>query len=83
MAMSHTRHFHPAAISTHYRLEEVDKFADDCESAGAAGMKREIHAAILIDSHLSNAKYTFVARSIWFLAASVIFGFFYLVAIQF
>ena len=40
-------------------------------------------AAVLIDSHLSNTKYRYVTRSIWCLAISVVFGFFYLMAFSF
>jgi hypothetical protein len=46
----------------------------DGEKIGNAGFKREILTAILIDSHLSSAKYTYVTRSIWSLAGSVVCG---------
>jgi hypothetical protein len=83
MVLAKTSHFHPAAVAGHYPLREFDRFADDCDRIGMAGLKREVLAAVLIDSHLSNAKYRYVTNSIWCLAASVAFGFFYLLAIQF
>jgi hypothetical protein len=75
-------HFHPAAVATHYSVEEPQRFIEDCEKAGLEGLNREVLAAILLDAHLSNAKYRYVTRSIRSLAASVLFGFLYLLAIQ-
>ena len=83
LAMAHTTHFHPAAVSGKFRLDDVEGFAADCDRVGAAGFKREVQAAMLIDAHLSSAKYGYVARAIRCLAASVAVGFCYLVAIQF
>lgn len=83
LALSQATHFHPAAVSEKYPLSELDRFVNDCETIGMTGLKREVMAGILIDSHLSNMKYRFVARSIQLLAISVVFGFLYLVAIQF
>jgi hypothetical protein len=76
-------HFHPAAVAETYPLADFDRFVSDCEKVGMTGLKREVQAAVLLDSHLSNEKYRCVTRSIWCLAASVVFGFFYLLAIQF
>lgn len=83
MALAQTTHFHPAAVSQKYPLEELERFVGDCERIGSSGLKREVLAAVLIDSHLSNTKYRYVTRSIWCLGASVVFGFLYLLAIQF
>jgi hypothetical protein len=83
LVLDRTTHFHPAAVAEKYALAEPDRFIDDCEKIGTAGLKREILAAVLIDSHLSSAKYRYVTRSIWCLAVSVAFGLLYLVAIQF
>lgn len=83
LALAETTHFHPAAVAQKYSLADVERFAGDCDKTGTAGLKREVLTAILIDSHLSSAKYRFVARSIWLLAGSVVFGFLYLLAIQF
>lgn len=83
LVLSQAAHFHPASVSQQYPLVEIDRFVKDCDTVGMAGLKREIMAAILIDSHLSSAKYRYVSRSISLLAASVVFGFLYLVAIQF
>jgi hypothetical protein len=83
LALDKTTHFHPAAIAAKYPLEAHDGFLADCDKIGMAGFKREVLAAILIDAHLSNAKYGYVTRSIWSLAVSVVFGFLYIMAIQF
>jgi hypothetical protein len=83
LALKHTPHFHPAAISQSYRLDEVDRFVEDCQRGGMDGLKREIMTAILIDSHLSSMKYRHVTRSIRLLGASIVLGFLYLLAIQF
>lgn len=83
LTMSHTTHFHPAAITRTYPVDDLNRFTGDCDAIGMAGLKREVLAAILIDSHLSSEKYGHVSRSIWCLAVSIGFGFFYLLAIQF
>lgn len=83
VALEHTTHFHPAAVSQQYPMKERERFVADCEKIGPGGFKREVLTAILVDSHLSNAKYRAVTLSIKFLAMSVVFGFLYLVAIQF
>ena len=83
LALAHATHFHPAAISGSYTLADFERFIADYGKMGIAGFKREVQTAILIDSHLSSAKYGYVTRSIWCLAISVVFGFLYLMAIQF
>jgi hypothetical protein len=83
LALDHATHFHPAAISQKYKIDDLQGFLSDCEAIGMDGLKCEVLSAILLDSHLSSAKYGYVARSIWCLAGSVILGFFYLLAIQF
>lgn len=76
-------HFHPAAVCTKYKLEELSKFAADCDAMGMEGLKREVQAAVLIDSHISGTKYLRVTTAIRLIAWSSIFGFLYLAAIQF
>jgi hypothetical protein len=83
LTLDKATHFHPAAVSKSYTLDEHQRFIIDCERIGMDGLKREVIAAILIDSHLSSSKYRNVSRSIWCLAGSVAFGFLYLLAIQF
>lgn len=83
MALSQATHFHPAAIAQKYPLPEMDRFVDECQRMEMPGLKREVLAALLIDAHLSNSKYRYVTRSIQWLAISVIFGFLYVLAIQF
>lgn len=83
LALTHTPHFHPAAVAQSYGLIEIDRFVRDSEQRGMEGLKREVITAILIDAHLSRSKYGYVTRSIWMLGGSIIFGFLYLMAIQF
>jgi hypothetical protein len=83
LALKHTPHFHPAAISQSYQLNEVDRFVEDCQRGGMDTLKREIMTAILIDSHLSSMKYGHVTRSIRMLGVSIVLGFLYLLFIQF
>jgi hypothetical protein len=83
MALAQTTHFHPAAIAQKFPLGELDRFVAECQQIGMTGLKREVIAALLIDAHLSNAKYRYVTRSVVCLAVSVVFGFGYLIAIQF
>lgn len=83
LVLDHAAHFHPASVSEKYPLADIDRFVQECEGIGMAGLKREIISAILVDSHLSRAKYGYVSRSITLLAGSVVFGFLYLMAIQF
>ncbi len=82
MALAQATHFHPAAVAHKYPIAELERFLADCEKIGTAGLKREILAAILIDSHLSDDKYRYVTRCIWCVAVSVVFASFYLLAIQ-
>jgi hypothetical protein len=83
LALKHAPHFHPAAVTQSYGLIETDRFVKDCEQMGMEGLKREVMTAILIDSHLSSSKYGHVTRAIWLLGGSILFGFLYLLAIQF
>ncbi len=82
-AIGHANHFHPAAISTAYTIEETERFANEIEKIGMNGLKREISACMMIDSHISNQKYASVTRSIRMLALSAILGLMYLIVIQF
>lgn len=83
LALEKTTHFHPAAVSQHYSLDDMERFVNECDRMDPAGLKRQVIAAILIDSHVSSLKYQCVARAIWRLAASTVFGMLYLLAIQF
>jgi hypothetical protein len=83
LALKHTQHFHPVAVTQSYRLTDVERFVQDYERLGTDGLRREIITAILIDSHLSDSKYGHVKRAIWLLGISFAFAFLYLVAIQF
>jgi hypothetical protein len=76
-------HFHPGAVSRAYSLNDLERFATDCEKLGSDGLKREVMAGILIDAHLSSEKYRHVTRAIWCLAIGIAFGLLYLLAIQF
>lgn len=81
--IDHSRHFHPAGISHHYRLDEYDQFVNDFHRVGLHGFTREIMIAILIDAHVSSNKYTAVTRSIRLLGISIILALAYFLAIQF
>lgn len=82
-SLGHCKHFHPAAISVAYKEDEVERFIDDCQTSGVAGFERQVLAGLLIDSHISSAKYRRVALSIRMLTVGAPFGFAYLVLIQF
>lgn len=82
-ALGHCKHFHPAAISAAYGEDDVDRFVAECQQGGADDFERQVLAGLLIDSHISSAKYGRVSCSLRLLAAGVPFGFAYLLAIQF
>ena len=82
-ALGHCAHFHPAAIGAAYSLDETEKFQNDADAMGEAGLRREVAACLLIDSHISAAKYARVTTSIRLMGASSIVALIYLVAIQF
>lgn len=76
-------HFHPAAIASAYKLDQPDRFSADLERIGMRGLKQEISACIMIDSHISNAKYVRVSHGIRMLGLSAILALLYLLSIQF
>ncbi len=81
-SLGYCEHFHPAAIANKYSIDDVSEFVEDCEKVGAASLKREVQAAILLDSHISAAKYGRVRKSIVFFAISAVFGFAYFLIAQ-
>ena len=76
-------HFHPAAISTRYRIEQVEEFVAACGSLRMADFRKEVSAGLLIDAHISATKYTRVTQAIRLLAVNALLGFTYLVMRQF
>jgi hypothetical protein len=82
-SLGHCKHFHPAAISQAYQEHEVEKFIDDCQQGGVDQFERQVLAGLLIDSHISSAKYGRVSTSIRLLTFGVPFGFAYLLVTQF
>ncbi|HQX53763.1 MAG TPA: hypothetical protein PLY87_30780 [Planctomycetaceae bacterium] len=82
-ALGHCSHFHPAAICTAFKLDDVERFTAECESMGDGGLRKEVAACLLIDSHISGAKYASVTTSIRLMGISSIIALIYLVAIQF
>ncbi|MEZ6122508.1 MAG: hypothetical protein R3C49_04945 [Planctomycetaceae bacterium] len=82
-ALGHSSHFHPAAISTSFQLDDVDRFINECDAMGDGGLRREVAACLLIDSHISSTKYRYVTTSIRLMGASSIVALIYLVTIQF
>jgi hypothetical protein len=82
-ALDFCKHFHGAAISASYTLDEVQRFYETYNRLGQDGLLREVMAGILIDAHISSRKYGYVATSINLLFASAIFGFLFLLLTQF
>lgn len=82
-ALGRCAHFHPAAIEAAYKLDDVDRFIKECHQAGTDGLKNEVAAGLLIDSHISAAKYHRVTISIRLMGVSALFALFYLLATQF
>lgn len=82
-ALGHCSHFHPAAIGAAYSLDQAEQFQNDCDTMGEAGLRREVSACLLIDSHISSVKYARVSTSIRLMGASSIIALIYLVVIQF
>lgn len=82
-ALGRCAHFHPAAIHYAYSLDDVDSFITDCSKLGTVGLKNEVAAGLLIDSHISAAKYHRVTTSIRLMGWSAIFALGYLLASQF
>jgi hypothetical protein len=82
-AIGHADHFHAAAISQAYRIDETEKFAENFERLGMGGLKKEIAICMLVDSHISNHKYARVTKSIRMLALSAVLGLLFLLTIQF
>jgi hypothetical protein len=37
LALEHTTHFHPAAVSAKYTIEELQRFLGDCDEIGSSG----------------------------------------------
>lgn len=81
-SLEHCKHFHPAAVSSAYDIDDVKGFIGDCDRIGAIALKREVQAAILLDSHISSAKYLRVRKSLVCFGISVFFGFVYFLIAQ-
>lgn len=82
-SLGHANHFHPAAIAQNYSIDDTEKFANEIDRLGMSGLKREISICMLLDAHVSNAKYGNVSSSIRVLALSAFLGLLYLLSIQF
>lgn len=82
-AIGHADHFHAAAISVAYGIDDTKRFVQDFERLGMSGLKKEIAVCMLVDSHISNHKYARVTSAIRMLALSAILGLIYLLIIQF
>lgn len=76
-------HFHPAAISARYGIEQHEQFVAGYRRAGVEGFQAEVLAGLLVDAHISSAKYKHVTRSIKLLAVSAALGVVYLATSQF
>ncbi len=75
-------HFHPAAISDNYKIDQEQEFVRDCNQGGVVKFREEVLTALLIDSHISNSKYQRVSSAIHWFTISVAFAFLYLLTIQ-
>lgn len=82
-ALDKCAHFHPAAISVAYKLDEPERFTADCSRMGDEGLRQEVAACLLIDSHISGIKYRRVSTSIRIMGCSAFMAILYLIAIQF
>lgn len=76
-------HFHPAAISSRYRMDQYAEFIEGYQATGVQGFQKEVMAGLLIDSHISAAKYKHVTLSIRLLGVTAVFAMLYMLAIQF
>lgn len=76
-------HFHPAAIASKYSKDQIASFVENCNQLGPTGLRREIQAGILLDSHISNTKYRRVSQALRVFAVSSFFGFVYFLLAQF
>ena len=81
-ALGHCDHFHPAAISARYSIDDVEAFIRDSDAVGVDGFRREVLAGLLLDSHISNFKYGHVVRSIRLFSAAGLFALLYLLALN-
>lgn len=76
-------HFHPAAISKQYSIDDHDTFVAGYQQAGVSGFQQEVLAGLLIESHISAAKYGHVTSAIRLLGWSAFVAMLYLLSIQF
>lgn len=81
-ALGHCDHFHPAAIAARYSIDQVDTFIHESDRIGVEGFRREVLASLLLDSHISNFKYSQVVRSIRLFSAAGLFALLYLLALN-
>jgi hypothetical protein len=76
-------HFHAVGIAGRYGLAQHTEFVEGYRHAKVDGFQKEVLAALLIDSHISVAKYKAVSKSIRCVAFAALFGLAYLIAAQF
>lgn len=81
-SLDYCDHFHPAAISAKYQLDQCAEFSAGCFQNGSEGMLKEVQAALLFDAHISTIKYTKVRMSLKLFGASIAFGFVYYLLLQ-
>lgn len=80
-SLEHCSLFHPAAISAKFGGQDTEAFIKAAQQGGESEMRKQVQAAILLDSHISSTKYGRVSAAIRFFALSAIAGFgYYLVA---
>jgi len=81
-ALEHCSNFHPAAIAKKYPMSERQLFIEQTLQQGMRGLEKQVLTGILIDSHISNLKYSRVTSSIRFFFLSAVFGFGYMLMKQ-
>lgn len=77
-----TPHFHPAAIAAHYRLDQPDEFVRSFDRLESRHYRDEVLKGMLIEAHISTAKYRHVIASIRLLAIAAPLGFVYLTVVD-
>jgi hypothetical protein len=81
-AVTCSPHFHPAAIAARTRLDQPDEFVRDFDRLASRHYRDEVLKGMLIEAHISTAKYRHVIASIRLLAIAAPLGFAYLTIVE-
>jgi hypothetical protein len=74
-AVACSPHFHPAAIAAHCRLDRPDEFVRAFDRLASRDYRDQVLKGMLIEAHISAAKYRHVIASIRLLAVAAPLGF--------